>query len=253
MCWSYPISVITASIEFTLLACILYRAVRGNNPILKRQLLFLPGMFSIAIMEVVEAALWKLPADELQPVEMADVTTCSRRNRNLTLFTWLVLLPWQPYLILMQNRKATSSQRVKDLLLAPERLAFLMAAVFDWFVLYSNFLATDPILRTMESSRYKSYYNTETCAYIGAKGRHGFSHLHWTVRLVDSYLCPNIFSYIALWSAAIYDGRPLRQNGAIWTIVVFIVQIFYLLCNQVSISEDISFSDLFVFLLIWKL
>ena len=28
---------------------------------------------------------------------------------------------------------------------------------------------------------------------------------------------------------------------------------FYLLCNQVSISADISFPDVFVFLLIWKL
>lgn len=240
MCWSKNISLATVIIESLCLIYVAQRSLRATNPLLKSYRLHFPVMLTIISMEAVEALLWSRP-DELLSIESAatatataaeieishnsDVvtvsatTSCPLRNHALTTFVWLFILPFQPYLILMQERRSSTTKHQRDLLRGPELLALTLGIVFDSFVAYSA-LVSGPF-RSLSDSGLRGYMSGQTCTYVGLHG-----HLHWTVRLVDTFLTPNVFSYLLLWSACLFF-RPIRYSSAFWAIVAFLGQSLY--------------------------
>lgn len=221
MCWSKRISIVTAIFEAFCLLYVAQRSLRAKNPLLKSYRLHFPVMVTILAMEIIEALLWSRP-DELMHIEAtAEIsrTTCPIRNVVLTTFVWTAILPWQPYLILTQERKSSTSNHQRDLLRGPELLALTLAVVFDAFVAYSA-VVSGPF-RSLSDTGLSGFMSSETCTYIGLHG-----HLHWTVRLVDTFLTPNTFSYVLVWSACLFF-RPILHSSAFFAIMIFIGQSLY--------------------------
>lgn len=205
------------------MAYIVHRSFSATNPKLRAYRLHLPVMAGIIIMEAIEAILWSRP-DELLPIDEASASLatspCPTRNTVLTTFVWLAILPWQPYLILTAERRwPMNDQHTRDLLRGPELLAIVLALTFDAFVAYSS-IASGPF-RTLEDSSLRGYMSSQTCTYVGMH-----HHLHWSIRLVDTFLTPNVFSYVLLWSATLFF-RPILHNAAFFAIMVFLGQSLY--------------------------
>ena len=223
MCWSRDISIVTVVVEALCMAYIVHRSFSATNPKLMAYRLHLPVMAGIIIMEAIEAVLWSRP-DELLPIDEASTTLattpCPARNAVLTTFVWLAILPWQPYLILTAERRwPMNDQHTRDLLRGPELLGIVLALTFDAFVAYSS-IASGPF-RTLEDSSLRGYMSSQTCTYVGLH-----HHLHWSIRLVDTFLTPNVFSYVLLWSATLFF-RPILHNAAFFAIMVFLGQSLY--------------------------
>jgi len=221
MCWSRNVSIATVAIEALCLACIFYRSRCATNPKLKAYLLHTPVLVTIMTMEVIEAILWSRP-DELIPIGEAEASavSCPARNSALTTIVWLVILPWQPYLILTAERRwPMNESHTRDLLRGPELLGLALALAFDAFVVYSS-VASGPF-RKLEGAGLRGFMSSQTCTYIG---RH--HHLHWSVRLVDTFLTPNTFSYVLLFGATLFF-RPIWHNAAFLSVIIFLGQSLY--------------------------
>ena len=223
MCWSRNISITTVTVEAICIAYIVHRSFSATNPKLRAYRLHLPVMAGIITMEAIEAILWSRP-DELLPIDEASASLatspCPTRNAVLTAFVWMAILPWQPYLILTAERRwPMNDQHARDLLRGPELLAVALALTFDAFAAYSS-IAPGPF-RTLEDSGLRGYMSSQTCTYVGLH-----HHLHWSIRLVDTFLTPNVFSYVLLWSATLFF-RPILHNAAFFAIMIFLGQSFY--------------------------
>ena len=223
MCWSRNISIATVAVEALCMAYIAHRSLTATNPTLRAYRLHLPVMAGIVIMEIIEAILWSRP-EELLPIgeasALSPTSQCPTRNAALTTFVWLAILPWQPYLILTAERRwPMNNKHIRDLLRGPELLAVCLALTFDAFVAYSS-IASGPF-RTLEDSGLRGYMSSQTCTYIGLH-----NHLHWSIRLVDTFLTPNVFAYVLLWSATLFF-RPISHNAAFLAIMIFLGQSLY--------------------------
>jgi hypothetical protein len=221
MCWNRNVSAAFATFEMAAILFIFIRSRLSSNHYVRRQWLVLPALGSICVMEIIEWMIWSRP-EELISILDASSTTCSERNRKLTLFTWLALLPWQPLLTIMPCRRVGST-RNQELLKVPEMLAVVFAVTHFLGFLYVAFDANHPLVRPLEQSNYHSYIHSQSCIYVGQKG-----HLHWTLRIADTYITPNAFTYALLWTSIAY-ARPLRFAAGIFlaALVVFVCQLVY--------------------------
>lgn len=211
MCYSREVSIAFAVFETAAILFIFCRSRRSRNPFVKKQILVLPGLISVCTMEVIEAIVWSRP-EELTSILEADSRMCPERNKRLTLFTFMFLLPWQPFHVIFSCRRA-GHPRNRELLRVPEMLA-IVYAIAQWLAYIYTSLQENPPVRNIRESRYISSMHDQTCMYIGTSG-----HLHWTLRIADTYLTPNAFTYALLWISVAY-ARPLSFAAGIFLVAL---------------------------------
>lgn len=204
MCFSLKASVVAVAVEMTCLSYITVRAYYSKLQAVREQLLIIPLLCSVLIMEIIETILW-WRSDELDSIYLSDSSRCASWNMNLTLVVWSVILPWQPFWIIHACRHS-GYERNRDLLRVPEVLAFVFASCSVTLLALGRFLpGQSGKYVSVRSTGYSSYLNWQTCSYIGSHG-----NLQWTVRIPDSYMNPNAFTYFLLWSSVAF-ARPWRM------------------------------------------
>ena len=213
---SYQSSVTFATVESIFILNILLRAVHSKQEHVRQQLFALPMMVSIFFIEVIEALLWSRP-EELIPITDAATRRCPTRNAKLTLLAWLCII-FQPLYVTWSCRR-TGDARNWSVFLIPERMSMAFAISMVVSYLYTALSPSMP-LHTLADTNYTSYYNNETCTYIGKAG-----HLHWTLAIVDSYLAPNAYPYVLIWASCVF-ARPLHLVSGILLFGLFLFVLF---------------------------
>jgi len=230
MCWSFEVSVLFAAAEFSLLTLVWLRARRSaSDPWLRGQLLLLPLMGSICLVEMLEALLW-LEDKDLIPAVASSQRTCSSYNKRLTLVIFLVILPWQPFFLIAPTRRVGHG-RNRDLLLGSEILSLVYAISFVGFY-FAGFLIPwiGDLRRSLEESSFTGCFHTETCTFLGKHGR-----LHWTFGSPDTYVAPNIYTYTLLW-IPVCLARPIRFSAGI-ILFMWSLSIFWLMYYEMSFES----------------
>jgi hypothetical protein len=105
MCWSLQVSVLFASFEAIVITILTIRSFTSKKEKFRSQKFILPLLFSVFLIETLEAFLW-LGAGEhesiyglndLFPIKESVHGTCSSRNKLLTYLVAIIVL-LQPYI-----------------------------------------------------------------------------------------------------------------------------------------------------------
>ena len=167
-------------------------------------------------MEAIEAYIWSKPEDLLSVTDttQAIYPRCSKSNYRLTVFVWIFILPWQPFLVIMPCRHA-GDKETQTLLKVPEYLAIIFGVANTLLYCLSSALSrslnTAFQFQHLSSSNLKSYLHNETCTYIGSSG----NHLHWTYQFPGHFMAPNPFTYSLLWLSVVF-AKPKRFAAGIF-------------------------------------
>jgi hypothetical protein len=218
MCWSTQVSVTFASIETLLSIAIWTRSRYATEYYVRQQWRVLPVLFCVATVEWLEAILWQ--DQGLSPY--SNPSTCSKFNQRLTLFLWIFLLPWQPLLILYPCRRVLPKTNWL-VFQAPEYLAIFFAV--SHILMYTmthvtshSFFATTHLV---VNDGFGIFHN-ETCTFVDTH------HFHWTIAQPDTFLTPNAFTYLAVWSTCLF-ARPLAFVAlpGVIMLLIFGLQLLY--------------------------
>jgi len=260
MCWSFEVSVLFAVVEAASIGFLYHRANNSANPYVKAQVLVLPLLSSILLVESVEALLWL--DTTLTSVKAKDGPTCSTYNTSLTMLFWIFVFALQPLLCIIPCRRV-GHPRNRDLFAAVELIAIVLPIIHMLVYLGQvipqmmnpNFKMQPP-RQNVQRHAYQTFINSETCTYIGPNG-----HLFWTLATADCWFTPNascyaiicmslfyckpkrFFAGIALFMCAVFLGLNTYFGGNIetasmwcWTGILmniyFVVQPYVLPCND---------------------
>ena len=129
--------------------------------------------------------------------------TCSKfiQRLNLTLFLWMIILPWQPLLVICPCRRVLP--KTKWLVFpVPEYLAicFAVSHIFMYAMTHvtsHSFFADAPL-----GDDWFGIFHNETCTFVDTH------HFHWMIARPDIFLTPNAFTYFAIWSTCLFARPP---------------------------------------------
>lgn len=224
MCWSLEVSVAFAVLEAVSLAGLLKRSLTSDSTIAKAQKFILPLLVTVLLVETIEALQWMRP-DDLVAIRQAGESTCSQRNRWLTMALMPVLC-FQPFLGIFACRRSGVPEN-NAALMVPEMLAFITGIFFLWSLAMGEWgvglklLGIDcgqTQLADIADSFYLGMHHTESCTYIGEHG-----HLHWTFKVSAFYFAPGGYAY-ALINCAVAAARPWYLfSGPITAYLVLLV------------------------------
>ena len=234
MCWSYEVSAACTVVEAVLILFLLVRSRLSSDPWVRKQWLLLPCLTGVCLMEAIEAYIWSRE-DELVSVQETvedSYRGCAKWNQRLTAFVWLFILPWQPLWVIMPCRRVGHRDN-RRLLQVSEFLALVFAFANAFFYLTSSLNPAEPSMfkvQTLADSHFQNYLHNETCTYLGSSGH----HLHWAYRFPDTFLAPNAFTYVLLWSSIVF-AKPRRFASGI---MLFAIALFFPLLLYFKLSFE---------------